>query len=643
MNKFRKIKKSYFAVAGIVLLFLIAVFLLWFNNSNSAQAEPTLRIELHFEGEYRIADGPWKPYVAGEHIPATKGDVTLRGNFYKRYEGENLGVYNKDDMPIAFYVDHINLTFYRAGCDPYVLDTENSLYGDSSCGTRWEAYSLISEEMEEDLSIEEDSGVEDALLSADTEEAPLTDEVDETIEILIHNPHSFGNETAIDEMLSKLDFWSGIEFEKSVSNSESMQRNVGTVFMLVSIVFLGIALFSTLIHIKSSKIVWLIGLAVFFAGLYLFYGIDGIQFHSESTVTNTTILGASMMFYMLFICILISCLSKTTKIISNITVIALGVSNAVFFVLPMVTKVRFYDTWAWWTLIQIVVNAVLAICITREFFVSKTKARWLYIGAFLPLIAFLVDVIGTRLAIWKGGLISQYVFIALFAVATVMVLKLIPSNINAATKAKELEMEKIALNAELTESRISTMMSQIRPHFIYNTLGSIEQLCDIDPKKAGELVHDFAKYLRGNFGELDNPKPILMSQEMDHVHHYVSIENVRFPDMTFSFEMNSADVHIPALTVQPRVENAIKHGLMKLQKGGTIRVVSYETETDYCVSVVDDGVGFDTSLLIDERKHMGLRNIRERLKAMVNGTIEIESAVGVGTKVIIKIPKENKK
>jgi sensor histidine kinase YesM len=231
----------------------------------------------------------------------------------------------------------------------------------------------------------------------------------------------------------------------------------------------------------------------------------------------------------------------------------------------------------------------------------------------------------------------------LFAVAAIMILKFIPNNINAAAKAKELEMEKIVLNAELSESRISTMMSQIRPHFIYNTLGSIEQLCDINPKKAGELVHDFAKYLRGNFGELDNPKPILMSQEMDHVHHYVSIENVRFPDMTILFEMNSEDFHIPALTIQPIVENAIKHGLMKLSKGGTIHVHSYETDTDYCIAVVDDGVGFDTSVLIDERGHVGLRNIRERLKVMVNGKLEIESTVGVGTKVLVTIPKEVRK
>ena len=201
----------------------------------------------------------------------------------------------------------------------------------------------------------------------------------------------------------------------------------------------------------------------------------------------------------------------------------------------------------------------------------------------------------------------------------------------------------MALNAKLAESRISTMMSQIRPHFIYNTLGSIEQLCELDPPKAGKLVHNFAKYLRVNFREMDNLKPIRMSQEMEHVHHYISIESVRFPDMTFSFEMNSDDFSLPALTIQPIVENAVKHGLMKLQKGGSIRVMSYETDIQYCVTVEDDGVGFDTSILRDEREHVGIRNIRGRLKAMVDGTLEIESTQGVGTKVLITIPKEEQK
>ena len=611
-DNIKKINKTHLLITGVLLLILLAVSLLWFNDSNSVQAESAMVADVYFAGEYRIADGEWQPIEEGKHIPAPQGvDVTLRGNFHIiAPDGEYIGIY-RGDMPIAFYSDHISLSFREGDGELYVIDAENPLYGDSACGTTWTAHSFMSDS--EDI-----------------------------IEIIVHNPHSFGNETAIDEMLSKMAFWSGIDFEKGILDSGSTERNVGLFFVMVSVMLLGIALFSTLIHIKNSKIIWVLGSLILFAGIYFAYDADGVAFWSESIVSNTTILGASMMLYMFFLTILIVSFMAVTRKIGRLAVILLGVANAVFFLVPIVSDVLFYDLLLWWSVVQIIADGVLAVCLIKEFLASITKLKWFYIAAFLPLVAFAADAIGIWLGIWKGGMVSQHVFTALFVVAIVMVLKLIPNNINAASKAKELEMEKIVLNAELAESRISTMMSQIRPHFIYNTLGSIEQLCDLDPKKAGELVHDFAKYLRGNFGELDNPKPILMSQEMDHVHHYVSIENVRFPDMSFTFEMNSDDFHIPALTIQPIVENAIKHGLMKLKKGGTIHVVSYETETDYCVLVEDDGVGFDTNAEIDGRKHLGLRNIRERLKVMVNGTMEIESTVGVGTKVLVKIPKEVK-
>ena len=611
-NKLQIFKKRYFTIAGVLLLILLAVFLLWFNTSNSLQAAPALIAQVYFDGEYKVDGGEWKEITEGEHIPSTKGDVTLRGNFHMLDpEGGYVGIY-RGELPIAFYTDHINLTFFEAGVEPFVIDMENPLYGDSVCGEGWTAYVFTSES-------------------------------EEQIEILVKNPHSFGNETAIDEMLSSMAFWTGIEFEKSVLSEGEPQRNSGMLLMLVSLVFLGIALFSSLIHIKNNRIIWLLGLVVLFAGYYITYSAEGVSFWSESVISNTTVLGISMMFYMLFFSMIIAYILRSMKRVGVVTVLVLAVANMVLLILPVASDLFFYDTWVWWIEIQTVANIVLSVCLFRDFFVIKKRERWLYIGAFLPLAAFIADIFGTKLAVWKGGVISQYVFVALVAVAAIMVLKFIPGNINAASKAKELEMEKIILNAELTESRISTMMSQIRPHFIYNTLGSIEQLCKLDPPKAGDLVHNFAKYLRGNFGELDNPKPILMSQEMEHVHHYVSIENVRFPDMTFTFEMNSDDFRIPALTVQPIVENAIKHGLMKLPRGGTIRVVSYETDTDYCISVVDDGAGFDTSVLIDERKHLGLRNIRERLKVMVNGRLDIESTVGVGTKVLVTIPKEERK
>lgn len=192
---------------------------------------------------------------------------------------------------------------------------------------------------------------------------------------------------------------------------------------------------------------------------------------------------------------------------------------------------------------------------------------------------------------------------------------------------------------QLAESRISTMISQIRPHFIYNTLGSIEQLCEIQPETAAKLVHNFSLYLRGNFSELDNCAPIRLSKEIAHTKYYVSIEQVRFPDIEIYFDLKAGDFLLPALSVQPLVENAIKHGLMKLPKGGSVTVSSYETDSHYQVCVEDTGVGFDTSILLDERKHIGLRNIRGRLESMCNGTLTVESTKGVGTKVFLSIPK----
>ena len=611
-NKFRFWGRTTITIAGVLLLLLSAVILFWHGNATSNQAIPALVAQVYFDGDYRIADGEWQKIVEGKHIPATKGDITLRGNFHMLApDGEYIGFYN-GDLPIALYTDHIHLTFYEGENEPYVMDMENPLYGDSACGAHWSAHSFTNES-----------------------EAP--------IEILIHNPHRFGNETAVDALLSNMAFWSGLDFEKGVLERGEWQRNIGLWVIIVSLLFLGTALFSTLINVKNSKIIWLFGIVILFAGTYICYSSDGVSFWSESIVSNTTILGCSMMFYMLFLSMALVHLLKGTKAIGIITVAVLGLIDAVLFMVPVLTDTLFYDTWLYWVALQLLANLLLFGCLIREFFVATGKERFVYLFSVLPLISFGTDVVMIEFGIWNTGVSSKYVFFVFFIASMVMVLKIIPNNINALAKAKELETEKMVLNSQLAESRISTMMSQIRPHFIYNTLGSIEQLCELDPPKAGELVHNFAKYLRGNFGELDNPKPIFMSQEMEHVHHYINIENVRFPDMTFSFEMRSKDFRLPALTVQPIVENAIKHGLMKLEKGGSIRVISYETDTDYCITVEDDGVGFDTSKLLDEKKHIGIRNIRDRLKVMVGGTLEIESTQGVGTKVLITIPKEGEK
>ena len=615
-HQFSGFKRSHLQIIGTVCILLLALLLLWRGNATSNQAVPAMVAQVYFDGDYRIADGPWQKIVPGSHIPSTKGDVTLRGKFHMLTpDGEYIGVYS-GGMPIALYTDHINLTFYVGEAPPYVIDTENPLYGSSACGVGWSAYSFSNES-----------------------EAP--------IRILIHNPHRFGNETAIDALLSNMAFWSGLDFEKGILESGEFQRNMGLFFLIVALVLIGIALFSTLIHNKNSKLLWLLGAVILFAGIYFAYSAAGVNFWNNSTVSNTTILGSSMILYMLFLSMGIVYGLRTHQKAGTTAVLCLGVADALFFTLPLVTDLFFYDTWLWWAAVQGIANLILLVCLIREYLSKPNKRRWLCIVAILPLLAFGADLVMTGLGIWKGGVVSKYVFIGLFAVAMTFVLRIIPRNINAAEKTKELELqrsrleaEKNIVEAELKERRVAIMLSQIQPHFIYNTLGTIERMCLKDPQKAFDLVRNFSLYLRGNFSELDSVTPIRFTEELKHVEHYVNIEKVRFPDMTIVYDVAATEFVLPALSVQPLVENAIKHGLMRLESGGTVVIRSFETPTHFCVEVKDDGVGFDPTLPLDEKKHVGLRNIRGRLKAMVDGDLILESKPGSGTKAVVRIPKE---
>ena len=609
-------KKIPLPVIGTLLLLFAALFLLWFNQANSDQALSAMKARVHFQGEYRIGDGQWQKITEGEHIPATKGDVTLRGDFHLYApDGTYAGLFEEDTL-IALYTDHIGMTIYQGGDEPVIIDMENPIYGSTVCGMGWTAHTFKGNTAE-------------------------------PIEIVVHNPHRFGNETAVDELLSSVEIWDNIDFERGILENGKVLRYTGIFLMVVAFAFLGTALFLALLHVRNNRIIWLLGLAILSAGAYLLYGDPGVPFWSEFIITNTTMLGLSMMFYMFFVSGIITYFLKETKKIGMIMTAALGIMDGIFFVMPVLTGVFFYDTWLFWVIVQTIGNVVLLGCLIRECMSADKKKRLAYMGLAMMLLAFECDAAATALGWWQGGLLSRYVFFVLFIVALIVILRIIPGNINAAAKAKELELqrsrleaEKNNIEAELKESRISIMLSQIQPHFIYNTLGTIERMCLKDPEKAFDLVRNFSLYLRGNFSELDSVTPVRFAEELKHVEYYVNIEKVRFPDMNIEYDVGTTDFVLPALSVQPLVENAIKHGLMRLETGGTVVIRSYETPTHFCVEVKDDGVGFDTSLPIEDKKHVGLRNIRGRLKAMVNGELIIESKPGAGTRAVIRIPKE---
>jgi LytS/YehU family sensor histidine kinase len=185
------------------------------------------------------------------------------------------------------------------------------------------------------------------------------------------------------------------------------------------------------------------------------------------------------------------------------------------------------------------------------------------------------------------------------------------------------------------------MLSQIQPHFLYNALTAIGKLCELDPPKAKTAVFNFAHYLRGNMDSLTENQLIHFSKEMDHVRYYLWLEEMRFSHrLGVVYEIEAADFSLPALTIQPIVENAVRYGLMKHHAGGTVTICAEEMENCWRVTVTDDGVGFDPSKpKQDGRSHVGIENVRRRLAAMCSGTLTVTSAPGVGTKATIEIPK----
>ena len=191
-----------------------------------------------------------------------------------------------------------------------------------------------------------------------------------------------------------------------------------------------------------------------------------------------------------------------------------------------------------------------------------------------------------------------------------------------------------------TEQRVRLMLSQIKPHFLYNALGSVEELCDIDPQAAKEATAKFEKYLRGNLSAISASDPVPFSKELEHTKFYLEIEKLRFEDaLTVQYDITCTDFFLPSLTLEPIVENAVRHGVRKTADGrGTVTIATRKTKDCYEILIMDDGPGFDADALPDDEAHVGIRNVRERLQSVCGGTMLIVSGKGVGTTVTLRIP-----
>ena len=195
---------------------------------------------------------------------------------------------------------------------------------------------------------------------------------------------------------------------------------------------------------------------------------------------------------------------------------------------------------------------------------------------------------------------------------------------------------------QLIDKELAIKMSQIQPHFLYNSLTSIHYLCDKDPKLAKKAVKWFSTYLRGNLESMSKENMVPFEQEMNHIDIYLKLEKLRFGEyLEVIYNIEEQDFMVPSLTIQPLVENAVKYGVGDKREGGQVIIGTSSTDTHYIITIEDTGTGFDINKEYnDGRQHVGIQNVKERLNLICNGELIIHSEIDKGTVAIIRIPKD---
>ncbi len=214
--------------------------------------------------------------------------------------------------------------------------------------------------------------------------------------------------------------------------------------------------------------------------------------------------------------------------------------------------------------------------------------------------------------------------------------------IHALTAMKQSMNERLRLEA-------AYLQAQIHPHFLFNTLNSITALIHQDKKKLEDLIHAFSSFLRISFDFLNTGKQVELSHELELVEAYLHIEQTRFEERLSVIWKVDPDINIliPPLSIQPIVENAVKHGLLTRHVGGTIQIRVALQSSSVLIEVQDNGQGMNpailSSLLEPAMKRtggIGLANTHRRLIQLYGKGLSIESTLGKGTTVSFLIPVE---
>ena len=314
------------------------------------------------------------------------------------------------------------------------------------------------------------------------------------------------------------------------------------------------------------------------------------------------------------------------KVLAGITIVSNFVNIFVPFAYAFDDQNRYYRKGGWYAnaacqLIAIIILATVVYEMRNE---VESGVFWMIIiDILMPFIASVVQVFIYGIAITNIAIGATQLLLFMIVY-----------------RYQELKIQE--RDIQLSEYNTKLMLTQVQPHFMLNTLSTIQYLCKHDSDAAFETISDFSVYLRNNMEFAQAKDLISFEKELSHIEKYVAIEKKRFGErINVLYDIKEKDFELPPLSVQPLVENAIKHGISKKRCGGTVELSTWRGVDSVHIIIKDDGIGFDVEKpYSSDRVHLGLSIVKDRLKRMCGGDVVITSEENKGTICEITIPIE---
>ena len=589
-----------------VILAVICILVMILNTNQSVFAIP---LPLNFEGEYSFDGGEsWEILTPASDLSSDQGDLLLRGHFnYDLAEGAVLYLYR----------DHFGVTIKLNGEQNYWSDQSEYLamgeagkkYFVNVCSREWAMIVL-----------------ENGLAQTDL------------VEIHLQTMHNYIDIDAYRNFLNCCFVGPAdtMIMEAYLQPHVTHWIILGSLLLILAVTMLGAAVAAAVIQTSMVQNLCKAGFLMLFSGGYMILDTVTLSFWSETQVFNTYARQICMMLAVYWMGLDVrDVMTGQRKMMAKMILVASFALNAALILPSFMGVWAIYDTFPVWAVGQIIFTLVLLVLSIWEMW-SGTERKYLNLwSSILLLISLLLDIVGVGKSMYSRGTCTKVVFAVLFVIHGFYALKRVLVDYQGARRAKKLEKE-------LEDSRIAIMLSQIQPHFVHNILNVIYYMCGKDPAAAQVAISKFSDHLRNKLEAISQKELITFRKELDHIRTYLELEQIRFgEELSVVFDIEEDSFLLPVLSVEPLVENAVKHGIAKKRGGGIVTISSRQTENAYQITITDTGAGFDVERYMDDGKvHVGLMNVRQRLRSRMNATVDINSVPGDGTTVTVTIPKK---